>query len=1033
LILLVLSGPPAASAAPGDEWVFGADSPVALQRSYSQYRPAVSGDLVFWEDNRPGAGSQTFTRIFFRDLSDPDGAEQPLTPGAGYFVNLKKDQGDPAAGGTLVAWREAVPSQTGALAHEIRYIDFGDGCLGRGDCAVRRVPRMFATEPKPAVSGAVIIWQDEQAGVAEADILMYDTNTGEMSAVCAAPGRQQDPDVDGEWVAWVDNRGGELIRGQATRNDLYIRNMVTGEERRITSDEDDGLQEAPAVGGDYVVYSQNVGEATRSDIMVYRISTGENRALYAGAGFDQRPDIDGRMVVWEACPGGLNACGIWTHDLDTGVSQPVSDGPRGGAAGPVSSGFPVVSVGTGRIVWQDNRGGSRAIYQNRAGEQAHVLAERFRPELRLAAGEQFMPEPMELMLELPGSFLRKWPGGGFEPVRNPDIAQLLAGCGGDCYIDLMGSAVEAGGGEASCAVDRGLIARTYVDSYRAAEGRYPATVYARVKSAGNGAVIQYWINYPANDHPKLFHEGDWEMVQVRLDGTLTPYRADFSQHGSGQWRQWQDVEKAAGAGNPVVYVASGSHASYFRPGRFELVPFFAWDRADGGGEALDPVVQIIPEVEQAAGASGWLAFSGRWGEQTGASLCLPEVPGIFSPAGHRDGPPGPAFQGAKWDDPLGWLSDDECDGCEATAGEGAVLEVSAWAGADVHLYDREGNHLGRNAMGGIDQQIDGAYLLDYPSLGRLALQVPGVDATDEFRVEVVGASSGELTVTVPYHDAGLVVTLTYGPYASSEVSVARLFLSAERDFDLAVDHDGDGTPDSTVTPLVVSERHVDFLPPKKVSDLQAAATGPGAVELAFTAPGDAGGSGSTIAYDIRYSTTPITATSWHEAERARVMRPPLAAGEPESFTVDGLNAGTTYYFAVAAVDEAALTAEPSNVAIVATPSPELAWYQLGSRWGSYAEYRDRQLTVMYMMRNKGNATAVDARVEASQGVPDNCFAVSPMPIVVGDMEPDTGREVIIKYQVPHGAASFITNTYARCFDEAGGDHWYPEPPLKNRS
>lgn len=1031
LCLLCMCGG-AAMAAPGDEWIFGADAPVADERAYSQYRPVASGDLVFWEDNRPGAGSQTFTRIFYRDFGDPDGTEQPLTPGAGYFTNLKKSQTDPSVSGTLVAWQEAVPSATGGRAYEIRYIDFADGCLGRGDCVVSRVPRLSVFELHPVVSGTAIVWQDDTPGTDESDILLFDTRSGEIASVCSEPGRQQDPAIDGEWVAWIDNRDGDVIRGRATSNDLYIKNIVTGEERKVTDDGDGGLQESPSVSGDNVVFAENRGEDTRGDIMVYQISSGVSRALHAGEGFDQRPDIDGDLVVWEACPGGISTCGIWIHDLTTGVSQPLSDGPRDGSGLNTSSaGFPAVAASSGRVVWQDSRGSARAIYENRLGDRAQALAERHRPELRLGADEHFEPEPLELMLEMPGSFLRRQQGSGFEPVRNPSSQDLVRECNAaDCYIDLMGSAVEAGGGESSCNIDRGLIARTYLGFYREHGRDFEPTVYARVKALPDGTVIQYWINYPVNDHPRLFHEGDWEMVQVRLDGALQPDRAEYSQHESGQWRAWGDVEKADGGDRPVVYVAAGSHASYFRSGEFELVPYFAWDIADGNGKTLSPQVEVIPELEQAGEAFSWLAFPGRWGEQTGASLCLPAIPGVFSPTGHRDGPPGPAYQGVKWDDPANWLTAAECDGCVAGPGGGVVLGVTAWAGADIHMYDQDGRHLGRDAAGGLEREIPGAELLEYPDSGLLVLQVPGAGADDVYRIEIIGEPAGAITITVPDRVTGAVDTVTYEPYDAAAGAVARLTLDRSGDYVLSVDNDGDGIADFSVAPASIVSRPVDFQPPDAIDDLQAQAVDTGAATLVFTAPGDDGTAGGAAAYDIRYSLMPIDAAGWAGAIPYTPPTTPAPAGSAETVTIDGLMAGTTYYFAVRAIDDSARYGPLSNLAVTTTPAPALSWYQQGAYWGSYADYRERSLTVEYLMRNKGNATAIDARVEASSGIPSTCYATTAMPISVGDIEPDAGRRVNIKYHVSDNAFSFVATTYASCRDAEGGEHWFPEPLLQ---
>jgi hypothetical protein len=180
-------------------------------------------------------------------------------------------------------------------------------------------------------------------------------------------------------------------------------------------------------------------------------------------------------------------------------------------------------------------------------------------------------------------------------------------------------------------------------------------------------------------------------------------------------------------------------------------------------------------------------------------------------------------------------------------------------------------------------------------------------------------------------------------------------------------------------------------------------------------------------YEVRYSMMPITAETWYGATPISLAMSPGPAGLVEAVTVDGLTAGTTYYFAVKAFDDSARFAELSNIADAMTLYPQLAWYKQDAFWGSYADYRERSLTVEYMMRNKGNAMAFDATVVASFGIPSTCYPVTPMPVVVGDIPPDEGRAVVISYHVPAEAFSFVATTYAGCSDQNGDEHWFPKP------
>jgi len=99
-----------------------------------------------------------------------------------------------------------------------------------------------------------------------------------------------------------------------------------------------------------------------------------------------------------------------------------------------------------------------------------------------------------------------------------------------------------------------------------------------------------------------------------------------------------------------------------------------------------------------------------------------------------------------------------------------------------------------------------------------------------------------------------------------------------------------------------------------VADLATGAITANSVELTWTAPGDDGSSGTASTYDIRFSTSPITNdTDFNNATQATGEPAPQVAGSSESFTVTGLNPGTTYYFAIKTADEVPNWSALSNV------------------------------------------------------------------------------------------------------------------------
>lgn len=75
--------------------------------------------------------------------------------------------------------------------------------------------------------------------------------------------------------------------------------------------------------------------------------------------------------------------------------------------------------------------------------------------------------------------------------------------------------------------------------------------------------VQYWFLYFFNYRLNL-HESDWEQITLHLDPDQKPIEALYSSHASGQKRPWSKLETVGD--HPVVYVALGSHANYFRSG-----------------------------------------------------------------------------------------------------------------------------------------------------------------------------------------------------------------------------------------------------------------------------------------------------------------------------------------------------------------------------------------------------------------------------------------------------------------------------------
>jgi Vacuolar protein sorting-associated protein 62 len=162
---------------------------------------------------------------------------------------------------------------------------------------------------------------------------------------------------------------------------------------------------------------------------------------------------------------------------------------------------------------------------------------------------------------------------------------------------------------------------------------------------------QWWLAFARNDQDRGIvrtgrHAGDWELTQVRLDDAGRPVEAVYAQHSGAERCPWRAVEKRGG--RPVIYLANGSHAAYFRPGVRDRTWPDPNDEADGRGEVVVPPTEPL---------GAWREFGGRWGGARAGWI-----------PGEMDSPRGPAFQPqGRWSDPDAWAraarpcTRDRCD------------------------------------------------------------------------------------------------------------------------------------------------------------------------------------------------------------------------------------------------------------------------------------------------------------------------------------------------------------------------------------
>ena len=184
--------------------------------------------------------------------------------------------------------------------------------------------------------------------------------------------------------------------------------------------------------------------------------------------------------------------------------------------------------------------------------------------------------------------------------------------------------------------------------------------YARKTEDAGYIVLQYWFFYAYNSWGSYsgfgplsgganVHEGDWEMISIFLKpGADKPEYAAYSAHhdsGDKVTMLWENVPKDPENGHPIVYVALGSHANYFKSGLILRELGFV-DMTSNKGKHIGPGQDIkweTPFILDDANLPVWISnYAGNWGLDSAL------------PFNGFSGPEGPAFQGDKWEHPVTW-------------------------------------------------------------------------------------------------------------------------------------------------------------------------------------------------------------------------------------------------------------------------------------------------------------------------------------------------------------------------------------------
>lgn len=259
------------------------------------------------------------------------------------------------------------------------------------------------------------------------------------------------------------------------------------------------------------------------------------------------------------------------------------------------------------------------------------LLERHKPFLKYDSQESYFADSAAEWTDNPGNELKRADG---TVIKRAGGGLSLAFLGRDYADDSHAAKTDAIGDPT----------REYPAQARTLHQQpgYANHVYGHAVLDPNGDLwLQYWFFYFYNDYNLIGaflhagrHEGDWEMIQVRLRDEAADL-AVYCQHAGAKKRDWRQVDRIPGSERPIVYVARGSHASYFEPGTHWTGHWF--DYADGKRRSPELTLDIVDDGDP---AWSWVRWPGYWGDTRGTGNPL-----------DSDSPRGPGAH-AQWDDPL---------------------------------------------------------------------------------------------------------------------------------------------------------------------------------------------------------------------------------------------------------------------------------------------------------------------------------------------------------------------------------------------
>jgi beta propeller repeat protein len=233
------------------------------------------------------------------DLTDPDALPAPLTDD---HINQQRPHTD----GRWVVWQVYRDSN-----FDIEALDLADP--GAGIQSVTTTAGF--NETSPVVDWPWVVYQRQAVGDSSAPQLLVAHNLDDGSSFNVSPSTQDQlfADIHAGRVVWQDFR-------DVGNGEIYLADLETGEQRRLTNSVFG--QFFPSIRGDIVVWQDN--RNTQVDIYGFDLLAGREFRVTDTPHNEAHPVLLDRFVVYDEDSMGPGTAKLRIHDLDTGLSVPLT-------------------------------------------------------------------------------------------------------------------------------------------------------------------------------------------------------------------------------------------------------------------------------------------------------------------------------------------------------------------------------------------------------------------------------------------------------------------------------------------------------------------------------------------------------------------------------------------------------------------------------------------------------------------------------------------------------------------------------------